>query len=212
LLAADYFREVLSVENYGTSARTSHYYTVVIMHIFSFLFVRRQLTDSSFSGADLIDINVTRCPLNSTSGSETKLSARLISKASAAAALVLWTSPQSLYRQNLQIASASAQQLGGNKPTERHAEVVNDHVALHLSPHGPASICSEVLIRPRNAELTPPGIGTCEDLARGTSRAGCEQAEPVYGFVIIDGTGYEIDGIGCSPLGDASNSGSGKAN
>lgn len=174
------------------------------MQILWLLFGRRQLTHSSFSGADLTDIN-------STSSSETKLSAPLISRASAAAALVLWTSPQSLYCQNLQIASASAQQLGG-KPTERHAEVVNDHVELHPSPPGPTSIGSEVLIRPRTTELMPANTGTCEDPARGTSRAGCEQAEQVYGFVTIDGIGYEIDGIGCSPLGDSSNSGSGKSN
>jgi hypothetical protein len=181
------------------------------MHILWVLFGRRQLSDSSFSGVDLIDINVTRYSLDSTSGAETKLSACLILKASAAAALVLWTSPQSLYRQNLQIASASAQQLGGDKPTEPNAEVVNDHVALHLSPHGPVSICREVVIRPRAAEPRPANIGTCEDPTRGTSSAGCERAEPVFGFVIIGGTGYEIDGVGCSPLGDSSKSGSGKS-
>jgi hypothetical protein len=133
-------------------------------------------------------------------------------RASAVAALVLSISPQSRPRHCLRIASAAAQPLEDDKPTGAHDQIAPD-VTLRLSPQqGPASICRKVLIRPRAAEQGLAAIATCGEFMRGASHTECEQAEPTYGFVVIDGTAYEIDGFDCSPLGDVSNSGSGTPN
>jgi hypothetical protein len=78
-------------------------------------------------------------------------------------------------------------------------------VMLRLSPQqDPASICREVLIRPRAASTA-----TRRESIRGVSQIEWEQAELAYGFVVIDDVAYDIDGIDCSPLGDAADSGSG---
>jgi hypothetical protein len=109
------------------------------------------------------------------------------SRASAVAALVLCTAPQSLPRHDLQIVAASAQPLENNRGTEVHAGAAHD-VALRLSlQQGSASICRELLIRPRGAG----------------PRREREQTGPLHGIVAIEGDGYEIEGSGCSPIGEA---------
>jgi hypothetical protein len=85
-------------------------------------------------------------------------------------------------------------------------------VTLRLLPQqAPASICREVLIGPRAAEQRRASTATRRASIRGVSQTEWEQAELAYGFVVIDDTAHEIDGIDCSPLGDASN-GSGTPN
>ncbi len=97
-------------------------------------------------------------------------------RVSAVAVLSLFTSPQSLPRGSLQIVSVLARSLEDNQPTEVH-DRASPAVTLHLSPRDPASICSEVLIRPRAAEQRPTSRTTCRGLVREASDTGCEQAE-----------------------------------
>jgi hypothetical protein len=106
-----------------------------------------------------------------------------ILRASTVAALVLCTAPHS---HGLQIVEASAQPPENNRGTEVHDRVAHD-VTLRLSlQQGSASICRELLIRPRGAGPRP----------------GCEQTGPLRGIVAIEGNGYEIEGSGCSPIGE----------
>jgi hypothetical protein len=132
--------------------------------------------------------------------------------ASAVGALVLSISSQSLPRHSLRAAFASAQPIEENKQTGASDRVASV-VTLRLSPQrDPASICRELLINTRAAEHRLASIATRGESMRGVSQTERGQAELAYGFVVIDDTVYEIGGIGCSSLGDASKPGSGTPN
>jgi hypothetical protein len=126
-------------------------------------------------------------------------------RGNAVLAFVLSISSLYLPRHNLREAYTSALPPENNEQAGSQ-ERPSPGVALHLSPQqGPVSICREVLIRPNAAERELPVSPTLRELL--TPSGGMPNL--MYGFVLIDGSvAFEIEGIGCGPLGGSLNSGS----